>query len=109
MRCRQGSEHIGTGEQQGIRRRIEVQRAFESILVWPEIGRRWKPQFERQRTEFAIGNPPAKGENCHQVKLEALPWHGSAAAEQFEDHPISFIIFRYDDTGRVADDADIAI
>ena len=46
----QGRDHIGAGEQQGIRRRIEAQGTFESILVWLKIGRRWKPQFERQRT-----------------------------------------------------------
>src|SRR5215471_18619896 len=50
MRRRQRRDDVGAGEQQGIRRRIEAQRAFESILVWPRIGRWWKPQFERKRT-----------------------------------------------------------
>src|SRR6516165_12479118 len=100
-------DHVGAGEQQGVRRRLEAQRALERILVWPEVGRRWKPQFERQRPEIAIGNPSAKGENCQKIKLEALPWHGLAAAEQLEDHAISFIVFRYDEAGCIADDADI--
>src|SRR6516225_11228322 len=106
MRRRHRRDHIGAREQQGIRRRIEAQTAFESILVWLEVGRRRKPQFERQRAEITISNPSAKGENCQKIKLEALPWHGLAAAEQLEDHPISFIVFRYDDAGRIADDAD---
>jgi hypothetical protein len=61
----------------------------------------------RKRTSIAIGNPPAKGENSHKVKLEALPWDRLAATKQLEDHPISFVVFRYDETGRVADDVDI--
>src|SRR5215472_15824899 len=104
MRGGQGRHYVGAGKQQGIHRRIEAQGAFESILVWLRIGRRWKPQFERERTEIAIGNPPAKGENRHKVKLEALPWHGLATAEQLEGHPAPFMVFRYDDAGRVADD-----
>src|SRR5262249_28182945 len=107
MRRRQGRDHIGASEQQGIRRRIEAQTAFESILVWLEVGRRRKPQFERQRAEIAIGNPSANGENCQKIKLEALPWHGLAAAEQLEDHPVSFIVFRYDEAGCIAEDSNI--
>src|SRR6516164_6542290 len=107
MRRRQGRDHIGASEQQGIRRRIEAQTAFEGILVWLEVGRRRKPQFERQRAEIAMGNPSAKGEDCHKIKLKALPWHRLAAAEQLEDQPVSFIVFRYDEAGCVADDADI--
>src|SRR5215467_656057 len=109
MRRRQGRDHVGAGEQQGIRREIEAQRAFKSSQVWLEVGRRRKPQFERCRAEIAISNPPAKAENCHKVKLEALPWHGLATAEQLKDHPISFIVLPYDDAGCVADDADITI
>src|SRR5215471_4665488 len=104
---RQRRDHIGAGEQQGIHRCIEAQGALESILEWPEIGRRRKPQFERQRTKIAIGDPSAKGENSNKVKLEALPWHGLVATKQLEDHPVSFIVFRYDEARRVADDADI--
>ena len=43
-----------------LSRRIEAQWAFESILVRLKIGRRRKPQFERQRTQVAIGNPSEK-------------------------------------------------
>src|SRR5262245_35723317 len=50
MRRWQGRDYIGAGEQQGIRRRIEAQGAFESLLVWLRIGGRWKPQFECQWT-----------------------------------------------------------
>jgi hypothetical protein len=50
MRGGQGRHYVGAGKQQGIHRRIEAQGAFESILVWLRIGRRWKPQFERERT-----------------------------------------------------------
>src|SRR5262249_26201674 len=107
MRRWQGRDYIGLGEKQGIHHRIEAQGAFESILIWLRISRRWKPQFECERTQIAIGNPPAKGENCHEVKLEALPWHGLATAEQLEDHSASFRVFRYGDAGRVADDDDI--
>src|SRR6516164_1935797 len=109
MRRWQRRDHVGAGEQQGVRRRLEAQRALESILVWAKVGRRWKPQFERQWLEIAIGNPPAKGENCHKVKLEALPGHGLAAAEQFQDYPVSFVVLRNDDAGRVADYANITI
>src|SRR5260370_39461565 len=108
MRRRQGREDIGAGEQQGIRRRIEAQRAIESILVSVEVGRRWKPQLERQRPDITIGNPPAKGKKCYKIKLEALPWHGLVTAEQLEGHPVSFIVFRYDEACCVAEDADLA-
>src|SRR5262245_32125521 len=50
MRRWQGRHHIIGGEQQSIHRRIEAQGAFESILIWLSIIRRWKPQFECERT-----------------------------------------------------------
>src|SRR6516165_2808009 len=100
--------HIGGREQQGIHRRIEAQWAFESILVRLKIGRRRKPQFERQRTYIAIANLSAEGAYRHKVVLETLPRNGVLTPEQLKNQPVSLTIVCNGEGSRVAEDMDIA-